>query len=133
MKRAKEEFDNLPQDQKDAFNKLAEQDRIRYQKDAAAYKRVLERRKPKRALSAYMRFVKENYEAKKQEMKDAKPQEIAKALGEAWRALPESQKEKYIEEYKREAAELQRKQQEEFEKRVARATIEDLEEEDEFA
>jgi hypothetical protein len=51
--------------------------------------------KPKKALSSYMMFAKENREKIKTKFPDSKPTEIMSKLGDAWKDLKESDKKKY--------------------------------------
>ncbi|NXD78355.1 TFAM factor, partial [Halcyon senegalensis] len=53
--------------------------------------------RPKRPLSAYFRFVKENHSAFKQKNPEVKSMDLVKKIADAWKQLPASQKQVYEE------------------------------------
>eukprot|EP00948_MAST-09A_sp_MAST-9A-sp1_P001320 g1320.t1 len=95
------------------YEELAMKDKIRSEKEREAFRSS----KPKRAMSAYMFFVKEN----RKHIKDNHPEmsfaEVGKALGHAWKHCVKEHREKYMKlaERDKQRAEFQRAQNENLE------------------
>lgn len=73
------------------YQKLAQQDKVRASKERAAAKA----KKPKRAMSAYMFFVKDNRGKIAAQNSDLSFAEIGKALGLAWKNASDKARKKY--------------------------------------
>jgi hypothetical protein len=89
----------------ETWRALTPSDKVKYEKQAAADKIAkaadkskptkVEKSKPKRKLSGYMKFVKANRATIVSSNPNIKFAEVGKKLGEAWRALSDSEKNKY--------------------------------------
>ena len=82
---------NCSGSQREHYERLAEDDKERSIRERAAFRS----QKPKRAMSAYMFFVKENRKHIKTQHPEMTFAEVGKALGHAWKHCQPSHKERY--------------------------------------
>jgi structure-specific recognition protein 1 len=81
---------NLDKEERQKYDSLAREDRLRYESELA-----LVPRKPKKPLSAFMLFSNENRAQIKDENPDATFADTGKLLGAKWRAASDEEKAKY--------------------------------------
>lgn len=93
---------------KEHYNKLAAADKRRAEREREQY----EKNKPKRAISAYMFFVKENRAEIQKRMPQLKFAEIGRLLGQAWRDLPDKSRYEMMAEQDKERAQREKAAQE---------------------
>jgi hypothetical protein len=116
MAKLGEMWKNLPSEEKAQWNEKAEEDKKRYETEKAAYvptpsdeeaeekdaekkgKKEKKEKKagPKAAKSAYIIYTTEMRPKVKEEHPEYSPPEMMSKLGEMWKALSDSEKEKYI-------------------------------------
>jgi hypothetical protein len=99
MKKASEEFKALNDADKQYYTNLAGEDNARYQKERKSYDQRRAAKKPVRPLTPYVRYFVEVRPSIVQENPSLKVTEVSKLIGEKWRALSDSEKNKYIEAY----------------------------------
>eukprot|EP01080_Neovahlkampfia_damariscottae_P010096 gene10096-2516_t len=105
LKEAKKRFDSLSEEDSELYKVLAEQDQIRYKEEKKKYDSTKQANKPHKIISSYMRFFKQV----RPEIVEANPEmkitDVAKAVGEKWRALSDAEKRPFIQEYEKEKKE----------------------------
>ncbi|GBG32408.1 High mobility group protein B1 [Hondaea fermentalgiana] len=104
-KRLGEEWKNMSDDQKDPYNKLAADDKARYDNAMSTYQpdpmysrkgKRKDPNRPKRAMSAYLYFCKALRETVKAEFPEKSMVEIQKVLGARWKDTSEAERQPYL-------------------------------------
>lgn len=109
----KEDFEKLPEEEKEYYEKLASEDAERYKAEMKLYRQKKE--KNKRPIGPYLRFFQEIRSTLKTEQPDLKLPEYAKIAGQKWRELPDDEKQKYLDQYENEVEERKKGKNHEFE------------------
>jgi len=92
LQKIAQKWNSLSDAQKQPYNEKAKEDKERYTKQVAEYKKTLP---PKRPLSAFMIYSNDVRDSIMNANPNSTFGEIGSIIGEKWRSLSESQKEKY--------------------------------------
>jgi len=96
-KLCKEKYQKLNAEEKKEYTVLAEQDKLRYSTERKKY---ISHRKANVIITSFIRYSNDVRPAVRKENPKAKATDVAKIIGEMWRALDNSKKEKYHEAFK---------------------------------
>jgi hypothetical protein len=103
MKAASQKFQSLGESEKKHFLDLAGQDKERYTTEKKRF--VAHKKSKQKPLTPYFRYMRESFPSVKKELgSDKKVTDVVKQIAEQWKKLDPSAKEKYVAEYKKEAA-----------------------------
>lgn len=114
--------------EREHYERLAKQDKERSENERENFRS----RKPKRAMSAYMFFVKENRRHIKAEHPDMTFAEVGKALGHAWKHCDASHRKKYVELAAKDKKRAERERAEEKEREKEKELKEEMENDDQI-
>mmetsp|Transcript_19871 Transcript_19871/g.19493 ORF Transcript_19871/g.19493 Transcript_19871/m.19493 type:complete len:322 (+) Transcript_19871:7-972(+) len=104
MKEFGQEWSSLTKEQKEPYNHLARQDKVRYEKEIKEFtkkcgspKRIkeLENKRPKKALSSYMIFVRETRAKVCEQYPEMHALEVMKKVGQLWQKLDSINKKRF--------------------------------------
>jgi len=104
-KKLGEEWKNMPEHEKDPYNKLAAADKARYDNAMSTYHpdpsyskkgKRKDPNRPKRAMSAYLYFCKAMRDSVKAEYPEKSMVEIQKVLGARWKETSEAERQPFI-------------------------------------
>jgi hypothetical protein len=103
-KLAKQRFDTLSAEDKNKYEQLAKEDKERYQRERSSY--LKRKAADKRPLSPFLLFALEKRTEEVARLKDQftgrqLQTEIAKALGQRWKSLSDSDKQTYLDQYEK--------------------------------